>query len=381
MSNTEAERLEAAQWFVDIHDAEDPSPELLQDWMRWMEASESHRRAFAAIESTWREIPASRLRQADSAATHRREEGPYDGSISVEAWLSGGRPPTSGVELSGHRPIMTWRRSAGWLAIAAAVVLIALGLRYGLALRSVPSPESFATDTGQQMQITLPDGSQVTLGARSRLTVAYTARSRNLRLEHGEAFFAVHKDHAWPFQVHVLNDVVTAVGTQFDVRAIRDRIDVSVADGIVQVNADTPLSPPLNLTDGSRQAEKVGPARLLLAHIRRGESFSFVSLPGDNALASPAVTRIDPRKAAQWRDGWLIYRDAPLRDVLTDVARYSHHRIDVANPAAITQHFTGAVYKDSIPEWLQSLPEGFPVSVTERTSGFLVAPRHVLSRP
>ena len=273
MSDAEAERLEAAQWFFDIHDAEDPSPELLQDWMRWMEASESHRRAFAAIEATWRQIPASRLRQADSAAMQRPEEGPYDGSISVAAWLSRARRRSSSAELPGRRSIAAWRRNAHWLAIAASAVLIALGLRYGLALRSGASPESFATDTGQQMQITLPDGSQVTLGARSRLTLAYTPRSRNLRLEYGEAFFSVHKDHAWPFRVHVLNDVVTAVGTQFDVRAIRDRVDVSVADGSVQVNAATPVPQPLDLTDDSRQAEGSGPARLLLAHVSRGESF------------------------------------------------------------------------------------------------------------
>jgi len=379
MNDREAERLEAAQWFFDIHDAEDPSPELLQDWMRWMEASESHRRAFAGIEATWRQIPASSLQKMESAVTPRPEGDPYDGSISVQAWLRS-RQPTSGAELLARRPITVWRRSAHWLALAASAVLIALGLRYGLTLRSGAAPEAFATDTGQQMQITLPDGSQVTLGARSRLTVAYTPRSRNLRLEYGEAFFVVHKDHAWPFRVHVLNDVVTAVGTQFDVRAIRNRIDVSVADGIVQVNADTPVPQPLNLTNGVRQTETFGPARLLLADIRRGESFSFVSRRGDDALTSPVVTRIDPRKAAQWREGWLIYRDAPLRDVLADVARYSRHKIDVANPAAITQSFTGAVYKDSIPEWLRSLPNGFPVSVTERSSDFVVTPKHVLSR-
>src|SRR6202035_1888625 len=38
MKYTEQERFEAAEWFIDIHDAEDPSPYLLRDWMRCMEA-------------------------------------------------------------------------------------------------------------------------------------------------------------------------------------------------------------------------------------------------------------------------------------------------------------------------------------------------------
>src|SRR5580704_17063370 len=58
MSYTEQERLEAAEWFIDIRDVEDPSPELLHEWMRWMETSESHRRAFAAVEQAWREAAA-----------------------------------------------------------------------------------------------------------------------------------------------------------------------------------------------------------------------------------------------------------------------------------------------------------------------------------
>ena len=371
MSDTEAERLQAAQWFVDIHDTEDPSPELLHEWMRWMEASESHRRAFGLIESTWQGIRDSSLQKADSASNSRRAENEYDGSMSVDAWLAQCRGSPAEAASPARRTISSRRRSPLWLAVAASVVVVAMVLRYTLLVRSGASPESFATDTGQQMQITLPDGSQAILGARSRLTVAFTPQARDLRLEQGEAFFSVRKNHGWPFRVHVLNDVVTAVGTQFDVRAINDRIDVSVAEGVVQVNADTAAALSLALAQDA-QTPRGG---LQLVRVRRGETLSFLSRGEDRALASPLVTQNDPRNAAQWRDGWLIYRDQPLREVLSDVARYSNRRIVVTDPAMITQRFTGAVYKDSIPEWIQSLAKGFPVAVTERSSEFVVAPR------
>ncbi len=371
MSDREAERLQAAQWFLDIHDTEDPSLELLQEWMRWMEASESHRRAFARVESTWQGIPDSSLREADPIPHRRLEENEYDGSMSVDAWLARSRGPFAQAAPPARRTTPAWRRRSLWLAVAATAVIVAVTLRYTPLIRAGASPESFATDTGQQMQITLPDGSQAILGARSRLTVAYTPASRNLRLEQGEAFFSVHKNHRWPFRVHVLNDVVTAVGTQFDVRTINNRIDVSVAEGVVQVNADTPAAPSSTLAQDSQTRR--GGAQLV--RVRSGETFSFLSRGEDRALASPLVTRIDPRNAAQWRNGWLIYRDEPLREVLTDVARYSKRRIVVTDPARITQRFTGAVYKDSIAEWMQSLAKAFPVAVTERSSEFVVAPR------
>ncbi|MBW4053124.1 MAG: DUF4880 domain-containing protein [Proteobacteria bacterium] len=375
MSYTEAERLEAAQWFLDVHDTENPSPELLQEWLHWMEASEGHRCAFAAVESAWRQLPPNSLRDTHWSAHPSAEEDDYDGSVSIDVWLAArprAAPPQAASSSRHSRP--AWRSKPLRLAAAAAVAAIAIGLavRNFSALRPGSVPESFATRTGQQMQITLPDGSQVTLGARSRLTVAYTAQARNLRLEQGEAFFSVQKNHAWPFRVRVLDDVVTAVGTQFDVRAIDHRIDVSVAEGIVQVNADTPFASAM----ASRAAGKLPPSGLMLAHVIRGESLSFLSRRGGRVLASAIVTRIDPSHAAQWRDGWLIYRNEPLRDVLTDVARYSDRKIVVTHPAAITQRFTGAVYKDSIAEWLQSLPSAFPVSITVRGSQFVVAPAH-----
>ncbi len=371
MSDMEAERLQAARWFLDIHDTEDPTPELLQEWMRWMEASESHRRAFARIESTWQGIPDFSLRRADPAPHRRRQESEYDGSISVDAWLAQGRRPLAGAVPPARRIPPAWRRRSLWLAAAAAALVVALTLRYSPLIRSGASPETFATDTGQQMQITLPDGSQAILGARSRLTVAYTPQSRNLRLEQGEAFFSVHKNHGWPFRVHVLNDVVTAVGTQFDVRAINNRIEVSVAEGVVQVNADTAAAPSFALAQNSQTLRE----GMQLVRVPSGETFSFLSRGESRALASPLVMRIDPRNAAQWRDGWLIYRDEPLREVLNDVARYSNRRIVVTDPDMITQRFTGAVYKDSIAEWIQSLAKAFPVAVTERSSEFVVAPR------
>lgn len=371
MSNTEAERLQAAQWFLDIHDTEDPSLELLQEWMRWIEASESHRRAFALIESTWQGIPDSSLRKADPGPHRWPQDNGYDGSISVDAWLARRRRPLAEVAAPARRTTHVWRHKWLWFAVAATVVVVAVALRYTPLVRSGASPESFATGIGQQMQITLPDGSQAVLGARSRLTVAYSPESRNLRLERGEAFFSVHKNHTWPFRVHVLNDVVTAVGTQFDVRTINNRIDVSVAEGVVQVNADTPAAPSFTLAQGSQTPQ----GGLQRVRVHRGETFSFLSRREDRALASPLVTQIDPRNAAQWQDGWLIYRDEPLREVLADVARYSKRRIVVTDPAAITQRFTGAVYKDSIAEWIQSLAKGFPVSVTERSSEFVVAPQ------
>jgi transmembrane sensor len=232
--------------------------------------------------------------------------------------------------------------------------------------------ESFATRTGEQMQVTLPDGSQVNLGARSKLTIAYTGAARDVRLETGEAFFAVHKDAMRPFRVHVLDGIVTAVGTAFDVRTTNDRVVVAVAEGTVQVNGPVTTRPAAGLSRAPGAHDPM--ARAAVTRLRRGEAIDFVSSREGNAIQPASVTRVDPADPARWREGWLVYRDEPLRDVLADIGRYSDRDIVVADSLSVNPHFTGAVFKDSIIEWLESLPNTFPVTVTIHGSRITVAP-------
>src|ERR1700733_11642276 len=83
MTQREQVRFEAAQWFLDVRDVENPSPELLLEWMRWMDASEAHRQAFVAVERDWQDAAAV----TPGALVAGGDEGDdYDGSVSIEVW-------------------------------------------------------------------------------------------------------------------------------------------------------------------------------------------------------------------------------------------------------------------------------------------------------
>jgi transmembrane sensor len=220
------------------------------------------------------------------------------------------------------------------------------------------------------MQVTLPDGSQVNLGGRSKLSVDFTRNARDVRLESGEAFFAVQKDATRPFRVHVLDGVVTAVGTAFDVRTTNDRVLVAVAEGTVQVNGSGPTLP----RGAEASFAPPDPGARPVTRLRRGEAVDFVNRPENHTLEAAVVTHVDPAEPARWRDGWLVYRDEPLRNVLADIGRYTDRNIIIAQSLSEGPHFTGAVFKDSIIEWLESLPNAFPVTVTVDSAHIVVAP-------
>ncbi len=99
------------------------------------------------------------------------------------------------------------------------------------------SPELYATGKGEQKKIVLSDGSDVTLSYASELVVPVTRSStrRNVSLS-GEAYFRVQPSEN-PFVISTMYGVVQVVGTEFNVRARREALEIAVIEGSVEVSA------------------------------------------------------------------------------------------------------------------------------------------------
>jgi transmembrane sensor len=121
-------------------------------------------------------------------------------------------------------------------SIAAALAVIALGI-WWFAGKNGGAPNvdtSIATTTGEQQELKLPDGSQVTLNALSTLEYSAAGWDGERRVElSGEAFFKAKKGRR--FTVQTKQGKVEVVGTQFNVY-VRDReLEVKCTEGKVQV--------------------------------------------------------------------------------------------------------------------------------------------------
>lgn len=79
------------------------------------------------------------------------------------------------------------------------------------------------TATGEQRAFTLPDGSIVTLGARSAADVVFDGHERRVRLRAGELVATVVPDTAHPFVVETHEGQVRVRGTGVVVRQEADR--------------------------------------------------------------------------------------------------------------------------------------------------------------
>jgi transmembrane sensor len=202
-------------------------------------------------------------------------------------------------------------------------------------------------------RIQLPDGSRITVDGRSIVTIAMTAKIREVTLNRGEAFFEVANDPQRPFIVSVGDTAVRVLGTSFNVRRAGEDVTIAVADGEVEVRREHPPTP--GSGDASGQPPLASVARITAGHELRLEARHVAtSIP------------VSAGTVAGWREGRRQYIGEPLSAVIEDLSRYSTRRIIITDPSVADLTVTGAVFEPDIERWLKSLEAAIPVRVTIR---------------
>lgn len=286
---------QAAAWFARI-DRGDLSDREQQAFDGWLAADPGHQRAFARISRTWDAL-------GDLAGT-------------VETTPSAGKPAIDGYR-AGRRWALT--------AVAAGLVL-ALGLGTDLPQRIDAELRADAvTAAGEMRTVSLPDGSTVDLNTASAIAVDFGPGGtgpRRVRLLRGEAAFDVVKNPDRPFTVAAGGGTSRVLGTVFTVRTMGDGASVTLLEGRVAVSA----------ADGG--------AETVLAPNQRVRYGAAGGL-GD-------VETVDPRSAAAWRRGKLVFRDRALGDVIDELNRY-HTGLIRLTDAGLRQRRVNGVFDTRDP--------------------------------
>jgi len=187
---------------------------------------------------------------------------------------------------------------------------------------------STATAYGQTRQLTLPDGTRVTLNAHSRLRrYAWTpGTAREVWLQ-GEAYFDVkHLDTdgviapGERFVVHTGRLAVEVLGTSFDVKQRRAQTQVVLQSGRVRVSL--PGQP--------------ATAALVLAP---REAARFDSVSGQLSKLAAAPTDA----ALAWREQKLLLHRTTVNDILQTVEDTYGYRTVLADPALGRRELEGVL--------------------------------------
>lgn len=294
-------QAQALQWLVAAQSGSF-SPAQQQALQHWLAQSPAHQDAFLQARQLWQDIGLTDTlifsAQLQTAPARR----------TCWQWLQAGWQHL--IE-----PMRPWH-----LALTACFGLLLTALLWvGQQAQFEPDSQLYQSSYQGNHQITLPDGSVLSLSGRTAVLVRFSPEQRDLQLQYGAAHFQVAKDSARPFVVTADQLQVRAVGTAFTVRREGD-VKVAVDEGVVAV---------------SHHELSAAPSQRL----QQGQQIQYSSRTGYSNIRP-----YDATNALSWRSGRLRYQQTPLAEVLAEVNRYRQTPIKLADASLaalpITATFT-----------------------------------------
>ncbi|MRG45161.1 DUF4974 domain-containing protein [Chitinophaga sp. SYP-B3965] len=177
---------------------------------------------------------------------------------------------------------------------------------------------TIATPRGGEYQLTLPDGSHITLNSASSITfpTVFNGATREVTLS-GEAFFEVAEDSARPFRVKAGETIVEVIGTSFNIMSYAGEPiqNTTMVSGTVKLNA------------------------LGVANILR---------PGEQAILNYHPGRIqvkgaDVEEAVAWKNGKFQFVKRDISTIMRQVERW--YDVDVE----LKGDFSDVVFSAVVP--------------------------------
>ena len=276
---TDEVEAEAAEWVIRL--ADDAPEAARAEFRDWIGRDPGHAAAFAHAERTWQELGLIR-------------------------------------EVRG--------RSRRGLALPLVALLLA-GLPLYLAhddLR-IRLQADHVAPLGENLSVTLQDGSRIILASGAALAVDYDSESRLVRLLRGKAYFVPEPtatSGGRAFVVEAGETQTTALGTEFSVDLQPGGTEIIVARHSVRVEDMLGQAAPVVVAEGMGLRTT------------------------DGATSIPEARNVD--FATAWRRGDLVFDDRPLAEVVEELNRYRHGRIVLRGQALADRRVSGVFHTQDI---------------------------------
>lgn len=273
------------------------------------------------------------------------------------------------LDLSGHRHTYNNRRTLKKLIAVVAIILTIIGtvtFVYLVVAHSTHNINIVRTKNGSKTEITLPDGSRVSMNGGSELSYPDNFKNSSTREVTicGEAYFDVKHDSSHPFIIHTQYLDIRDIGTVFNVRAYpNETSEATLISGSIEVNirdkpetvlrlkprekvifaADTPASSASKpkshpLSQGTLKVMKVAP---------------IVGSSGDTIVPETA-----------WTKNQLVFRSEAFGSLAGRMERWFNVKFYFINNDVRQYVFTGIFEAETLEESLRELQLSRPFNFT-----------------
>ncbi|MBL4790649.1 MAG: FecR domain-containing protein [Kordiimonadaceae bacterium] len=231
--------------------------------------------------------------------------------------------------------------------------------------------ERYATAIGGQQDVTLPDGSLISLNTDTALTVDFSGEDRLVTLERGEAFFDIAKDKRRYFKVHAGSQTVTVLGTKFNIQKRGQEYTVAVVEGLVAVHPkgrllDSPVQE-ATLAIGSKQH-----ATLELTGQFRLKAGNVITYKDETQLVS-ASNLASTNKYREWQTGIVTFDAETLSVLVAELSRYTNKKVLIVDKDLETLEISGVFHLRKLDEVILGLEAAFPLHILNQKDAILIS--------
>ena len=313
---------QADEWLVKLRSS-DVSEEDKFQFSLWLNTSNDHARAFDDALNIW-----NQMAKVEYLPEVQRSHAQSLAPKSKRAWYS-----IPLIQMGVAASLLAGVLSFGWLQQSQQPAMVS----------------EYLTSAGELREIVLEDGSKVTLNTRTQLRVSYSDAQRSLRLLDGEAYFVVAKDPSRPFVVDVGAGTVTAVGTEFNIHKSELSTQIVITEGIVDVS------------------EK----KDAYVNYPKTERVYADSLIGFDKFGMTKVSRANSEATLAWQQQQLVFDNAPLSEVLSELNRYLEKPVGTEHQSLADTHVSGTFDVSQPDVMLSTLMNLFHIKDSVQSPGTL----------
>lgn len=291
----------------------------IEETKRWGSQSSAHSEALAQASLLWDQLGHAGhnllKRHGDSILADARPQP----RVTRRAVLGGALATSSAAYLVVSPPLQLWPSLQDVMA-------------------------DYRTAAGEQRRLTIDGGVKVTLNTGTSVNVQSSDASLDrIEILTGEAVIAAEASGQREVRVVAGDGEMSARRAQFNVRHEQRNTCVTCLDGEVQVTRHSST-----------------------ATLRAGQQVSYAAL----GLATPVS--VDPTEVAAWRDGMLIFHDAPLGNVVTEINRYRPGKVMVTNAELERRLVNGRFRIDNVESILTLFQQIFGAKARHLPGGIVL---------
>ncbi|MBC9794980.1 FecR family protein [Sinomicrobium weinanense] len=205
------------------------------------------------------------------------------------------------------------------------------------------------TSVGDTREISLSDGTRVTLNANSELIYPeeFNGSVRNVELN-GEAFFKVSRNEKMPFIVTANGVKVKVLGTSFNVKSYREdeQVETTLVQGKVEVGRE-----------GDRETVILKPAQKA-TYSKSGKRLK--------------VERANTRHVTAWQEGRLSFDATPMRQVVRDLERKYGVTFVLRSEKLLNYKYTGTFNNAGLDKVLNLFTISSPITYNIKNKDTIV---------